>query len=71
MSFSFSNLLNNYFSFQAFLHMCRLDFSIEQKANAEHMSPSGDIIFPYPLRKYSNSMKTVSMELKLRAMISF
>ena len=29
-------------SFQSFLHMCRLDFTIEQKTNAEHMSPSGN-----------------------------
>ncbi len=32
-------------SVQAFLHMCRLDFSVVQRANAEQMSPSGRVPF--------------------------
>ena len=30
---------------QAYLHMARLDFSIEMRSNAEHMSPSGRVPF--------------------------
>lgn len=30
---------------QAFLHMCNLEFTIENKANAENMSPSGKVPF--------------------------
>ena len=30
---------------QAFLHMCDLQFTIEMRSNAEHMSPSGKVPF--------------------------
>jgi len=30
---------------QAFLHMCKLDFTIEMRSNAENMSPSGRVPF--------------------------
>ena len=30
---------------QAYLHMARLDFSLEMRSNAEHMSPSGKVPF--------------------------
>ena len=30
---------------QAFLHMAALDFTIEMRSNAEHMSPSGKVPF--------------------------
>ena len=32
-------------SVQAFLHMANLEFTIEQRTNAEHMSPSGKVPF--------------------------
>merc|ERR1711872_966974 len=30
---------------QAFLHMTRLEFAVEMRANAEHMSPTGKLPF--------------------------
>lgn len=35
----------NCLAVQAFLHMCNLDFTIEMRSNAEHMSPSGKVPF--------------------------
>lgn len=35
----------NSLSVQAFLRMCGLDFEVEMRTNAEHMSPSGNIPF--------------------------
>ena len=35
----------NCLAVQAFLHMCNLDFTIEMRANAENMSPSGKVPF--------------------------
>ena len=32
-------------SMKAYLHMARLDFSLEMRSNAEHMSPSGKVPF--------------------------
>ena len=35
----------NTLSVQAFLNMCNLEYTIEMRANAEHMSPSGKLPF--------------------------
>ena len=35
----------NCLSVQAFLHMCRLGFTIQMRSNAEQMSPSGRLPF--------------------------
>ena len=35
----------NTLSVQAFLNMCNLEYTIEMRANAEHMSPSGKLTF--------------------------
>lgn len=35
----------NCLSVQAFLHMCRLGFTIQMRSNAEQMSPSGRVPF--------------------------
>ena len=36
---------SNCLAVQAYLHMCKLDFTIEMRSNAESMSPSGKVPF--------------------------